>query len=87
MRLPETHKVLTQKIPRHRLKFFACSSFGIMSDRREDFDPRPNRYVPDDGSPAEYSASIRDPDKWQPFGIISPIYWLATGNTLINQRL
>jgi hypothetical protein len=87
VRLPATYEVLIQKIPHRRLKFFACSSFGIMSDNPADFDPRPNRYVPNDGSPPEYSASIRDPNKWQPFGLISPIYWLATGKTLINQQL
>jgi hypothetical protein len=87
VRLPEVHRVLTQKISARNLKFFACSSFGIMGDRRDDFDPRPNRFVPDDGSPPEYAACIRDSTRWKPFGLINPIYWLATGQMLSNPRL
>lgn len=87
VRLPKTYETLKRRLPRNRLKFFAASSFGILSDRPEDFNPRPNRYVPDDGSPSEYSSYIRDPDQWTPFGLISPIYWLATGRTLPNPKL
>lgn len=84
VRLPETYEFICSKFsPKtNRLKFFACSSFGILDDSLENFDPRPNRYIPDDGSSADYSAFLRDPERWKPFGILSPIYWLTTGKTL-----
>ena len=31
VRLPETYSLLTRKLPRERLQFFACSSFGVRS--------------------------------------------------------
>jgi len=88
VRLPNTYELLAEKFPpkTKRLKFFACSSFGVLSDRKYDFDPRPNRYIPDDGTPAEYNSFLRNPQQWQPYGIISPIYWLATGKTLHDER-
>ncbi|GAB1543736.1 hypothetical protein NUACC21_64120 [Scytonema sp. NUACC21] len=89
VRLPETYDFLRYKFPQYtnRLKFFACSSFGVLSTYPVSFDPRPNRYIPDDGSSAEYNAFLRDPEQWQPFGLISPIYWLTTGKTLNDLRL
>ncbi|MEW6498114.1 MAG: hypothetical protein AB1589_37280 [Cyanobacteriota bacterium] len=89
VRLPETYQLLTRRFPprTQRLKFFACSSFGVLSDRRDDFDPRPNRYIPDDGSSADNSAFLRNSSQWQPYGLLSPIYWLSTGKTLHDQRL
>ncbi|MBD2775237.1 hypothetical protein [Iningainema tapete] len=89
VRLPQTYRFLTKKFPprTNRLKFFACSSFGVLSSRPNDFDPRPNRYIPDDGSPADYNAFLRSPSQWHPFGLISPIYWLSTGKTLHDQHL
>ncbi|MGB3204167.1 MAG: hypothetical protein WBB28_04200 [Crinalium sp.] len=89
VRLPKTYEFLTNKFPAHtnRLKFFACSSFGVLSEYKDDFDPRPNRYIPDDGSSAEYSAFLRSPSQWQPYGLISPIYWLTTGKTFYDSRI
>lgn len=89
VRLPQTYEFLSSKFPpkKNRLKFFACSSFGILDDTPENFDPRPNRYIPDDGSSADYSAFLRKPDQWKPFGILSPIYWLTTGKTLNDPSL
>ncbi|MBD2132442.1 MAG: hypothetical protein ACKPEO_04270 [Sphaerospermopsis kisseleviana] len=87
VRLQETYKVLKEKLPPDRLRFFACSSFGIMSDRLGEHDPRPNRYIPDDGSSAEFSAYLRDKDAWKPFGLISPLYWLSTGRVFHDERL
>ncbi|RUT00753.1 hypothetical protein DSM106972_071620 [Dulcicalothrix desertica PCC 7102] len=87
VRLPETHDYLTTKFPTNKLKFFACSSFGVLSTSPNNFDPRPNRYIPDDGSESEYSAFLREPEQWQPFGLISPIYWLTTGKTLNDIQL
>lgn len=87
VRLPQTYEILTSKLSSERLKFFACSSFGVLSDRRDDFDPRPNRYIPDDGSQSEFNAFLRSPSQWQPYGLLSPIYWLSTGKTLYDSRL
>jgi Double-GTPase 2 len=88
VRLPETYDFLRKQFsPRtNRLKFFACSSFGVMNNHHDQFDPRPNRYIPDDGSSAEYNAFLREPEQWQPFGLIAPIHWLTTGKTLNDQR-
>ncbi len=86
VRLPETHKVLREQLAPHRVSFFACSSFGVLSDRKEDFDPRPNRYVPDDGSSAEDNSFLRNPNRWHPYGLFSPIYWLA-GQRSANPKL
>ncbi|MEL4896101.1 hypothetical protein [Crocosphaera sp. Alani8] len=79
VRLPETYKLLTKKLSPKRLEFFACSAFGILCDRREGFDPRPNCYLPDDGTPEEIKAYLRNPGSWYPYGLIPPLYWLATG--------
>lgn len=79
VRLPETYKLLTQTFSPTRLQFFACSAFGVLCERREDFDPRPNCYLPDDGSPEETKAYLREPSRWYPYGLIPPLYWLATG--------
>ena len=87
VRLPKTYRLLTENVSPEYLRFFACSAFGVLSDRVGDRDPRPNRYVPDDGSSAEFNAYLRDPGVWQPFGLISPIYWLSTGRLLRDERL
>jgi len=104
VRLPKTYHFITSRIPSYRLKFFACSSFGVLDGR---YDPRPNRYVidqenvaeeenpgevklisgSDDAYKAEFNTVLRDPDVWQPYGLIAPIYWLSTGRTLHDQRL
>lgn len=89
VRLPETYDLLISKFPQRtqRLKFFACSCFGVLSVQRDDFDPRPNRYIPDDGSSADQSAFLRNPNQWHPYGLLSPIYWLSTGRLLHDQYL
>jgi hypothetical protein len=89
VRLPETHQLLTEQFQKrsNRLAFFACSAFGVLSDRREDFDPRPNRFIPDDGSSAESCAFLREKTQWHPYGLLTPLYWLSTGNFLHDQRL
>jgi hypothetical protein len=79
VRLPETYQFLTQKFSTERLQFFACSAFGILGDDRESFDPRPNCLFPDNGTPEEIEATLREPSKWSPYGLIPPLYWLATG--------
>ncbi|MFB2968604.1 hypothetical protein ACE1CD_06505 [Aerosakkonema sp. BLCC-F183] len=85
VRLPSTYSLLKRRlIPNERLRFFACSSFGVMGDR----DPRPNRYINDnDGTPAEYRCVLQDYQRWQPYGVIAPLYWLTTGQELQNECL
>ncbi|MDJ0729296.1 MAG: hypothetical protein QNJ33_04810 [Crocosphaera sp.] len=79
VRLPETYKFLTQKFKPDRLQFFACSAFGILGDDLKNFDPRPNCLFEEDGTPEEDAATLRDPRQWSPYGLIPPLYWLATG--------
>jgi hypothetical protein len=87
VRLKETYRVLKEKLPPSRLRFFACSSFGVMGDSSGQHDPRPNRYISDDGSSAEFRAYLRDVEAWKPFGLISPLYWLSTGRVFHDERL
>lgn len=86
-RLKETYQVLKKQLPPERLRFFACSSFGIMEDSLGEHDPRPNRWIPDDGSSAEFSAFLRENKTWKPFGLIAPLYWLTTGRVFHDERL
>ena len=79
VRLPKTYQLLTQRLPTPKLRFFACSAFGVLGER----DPRPNRYYDEEeGTSAEYRAILRDFTSWKPYGVIEPLYWLSTGQTL-----
>jgi Double-GTPase 1 len=84
VRLPKTYALL-KKLPEKSRHFFACSTFGVMNDMPGEKDPRPNRYVPNDGSSAEFNAYLKDKNAWKPYGLISPIYWLTTG-TIFNDE-
>jgi Double-GTPase 1 len=86
VRLPKTYALL-KKQTKTACRFFACSTFGVMSDKPGDRDPRPNRYIPSDGSSSEFNAFLRDKDAWKPYGLISPIYWLTTGKVFYNECL
>jgi Double-GTPase 1 len=72
---PETKRLLESKIPAKNLEFFALSTFGVLKRT----DPRPNR-VTDEANIKK--ASLRKPEKWQPYGMIAPIYWLSTGKKM-----
>jgi hypothetical protein len=83
-RLPRTYKLLKDLGKKVKVKFFASSSFGVLGED----DPRPNRFYTDnDGTNAEYRSHLRDYDLWNPYGVIEPIYWLATGEKLHNEYL
>jgi hypothetical protein len=71
-RLPNTHNFLRQNFP--QLSFYALSAFGV---REQPEDLRPNRK-----SSLDRSDTLVDPQKWQPYGLVSPLYWLCTGQTL-----
>lgn len=74
--LPETKKVLQDKIPQKNLTFYAISTFGVLGRN----DPRPNR-VEEWGKDGRNSV-LREPNRWQPYGLISPLYWLSTGKRM-----
>jgi Double-GTPase 1 len=81
VRLPKTHALLQQNLSQ-RLKFFACSSFGVLNEHH---DPRPNRNFDSDNPEAK--AYLKDYQSWCPYGLFSPIYWLCTGKTLYDESL
>ena len=72
-------------IPPENLEFFAMSTFGVL-----DYDdPRPNRKDQLKKSrtatqKGEWDSVLRSPNKWNPYGMLSPIYWLATSKRLPN---
>lgn len=62
----------TQKLSKNKLEFFALSSFGVLSSK----DPRPNRL--NLGYQLQDGAMIDKFDEWIPYGLINPLYWVAT---------
>jgi len=69
--LRETTKTLREKVIPQNLRFFALSTFGVLGKDN----PRPNR---EDRMKGEEPASvIREPDLWQPYNLIEPLYWLS----------
>ncbi|NEP36929.1 hypothetical protein [Moorena sp. SIO3B2] len=74
--LRQTKLLLQSEIAPENLRFFALSTFGVLGRN----DPRPNR-INEPGWDGEMSV-LRDPDKWQPYSIFSPLYWLSTGNRI-----
>ncbi|NEP77436.1 MAG: hypothetical protein F6K39_04180 [Okeania sp. SIO3B3] len=56
-----------------QISFFALSSFGVFSNS----DPRPNRL--NLGRNLQDGAMIDQTGEWRPFGLLSPLYWIATG--------
>lgn len=74
--LPRTRDILRRRIPKENLKFFAISSFGVLGEN----DPRPNREnrIID----GKFLSVLRDSEKWQPYNLIEPLYWLSTGQVI-----
>ena len=60
-------------LSKNQIAFFALSSYGVFSEK----DPRPNRL--NLGRNLQDGAIIEKPDSWRPFGLLSPLYWIATG--------
>lgn len=81
VRLPNTYDLLRKNLSK-RLKFFACSSFGVLDEHH---DPRPNRCLDSDNPEAK--AYLKSKENWHPYGLFSPIYWLCTGKTLYDESL
>ena len=67
---------MQDKIPAKNLRFHAISTFGVLGRN----DPRPNRIV-EWGTDGRNSV-LREANRWQPYGIISPLYWLSTGKRM-----
>ncbi|MBR8831731.1 MAG: hypothetical protein N5P05_002676 [Chroococcopsis gigantea SAG 12.99] len=54
--------------------YFTASAFGMMGN----IDPEPNsKIIKRDKSGT--TCVIKEPKLWRPFGLVSPIYWLCTG--------
>jgi hypothetical protein len=75
-RFPQTYRKLKswQDIGSGQVDFFVCSAFGVLGAKY----PEPNsKKVTRD----EYGMKsvIKDPKRWRPFGLVSPIYWLCSG--------
>lgn len=72
---PDTLTLLKDNIPSKNLQFYAISTFGVLGNK----DPRPNRK----GELGKQNSSIlREPERWSPYGMISPLYWLSTGKKM-----
>ena len=72
IRLPKTTELLRNSSfisKAANISFFALSSFGVLNVK----DSRPNRYIVGQG------AVLSNTDQWLPYGLISPLYWIATG--------
>lgn len=50
------------------IRYFACSAFGVYGNPQ-----KPNAV----GSNSLWV--LKEPNAWQPFGLVAPIYWLLTG--------
>jgi hypothetical protein len=74
--LPQTKAILQNTIPQKNLAFYAISTFGVLGRNN----PRPNR-MDELGTYARRSV-LREGNKWQPYGIVSPLYWLSTGKRM-----
>ncbi|MFM8299503.1 MAG: hypothetical protein ACKN9A_14200 [Microcystis aeruginosa] len=74
--LPRTRDILRRRIQKENLKFFAISSFGVLGEN----DPRPNRE--NRIIHGEFLSVLRDSEKWQPYNLIEPLYWLSTGQVI-----
>jgi hypothetical protein len=56
------------------VEYFALSAFGTLGKQF----PEANA-VRISRERDKTSSHLKDPDKWRPFGLVSPIYWLCTG--------
>lgn len=63
-----------QKIGAGNVEYFATSAFGMLGKNY----PEPNSILVkrDRGG---VTAVLKDPKRWRPFGLVSPLYWLCTG--------
>lgn len=57
------------------VEYFTASAFGMVGNRY----PKPNMKLLKRGKEGITAAVLKYPDRWQPFGLVAPIYWLCTG--------
>ncbi len=62
------------------VNFFATSAFGVIGTRFAEANSK--QLSRDRGG---VTSILQDPQHWRPFGLVSPIYWLCTGDR--NQQL
>jgi hypothetical protein len=77
-RFPKMYAILenwTQE-DKGKVEYFTTSSFGVFGKYCE-----PNSIIKSK-SKMGTMAVIRNPQEWQPFGLIEPLYWLCTGKML-----
>lgn len=71
LHLPRTKATLKDsRINPKNLRFYALSTFGVLAKN----DPRPNRI--DQAGTNGTESVLRDSNKWQPYNLIAPLYWL-----------
>jgi GTPase SAR1 family protein len=66
-----------QQSGRGSVEYFSASAFGMLGTNS----PAPN-FTKVRASRDGLAAIIKDPKRWRPFGLVSPIYWLCTGERL-----
>lgn len=76
--LPRTTNILKEKIFPGNLRFYAVSTFGVLGRHN----PRPNRIM-EWGTNGRNSV-LREANRWRPYNLISPLYWLSTGRRINN---
>jgi hypothetical protein len=76
-RFPEVYKTLKswQAMGAGKVDFFLVSAFGTLGSREIEGNYRLIAKMQ-----GGTKAVIRHPQKWRPFGLIAPLYWLCTGN-------
>jgi hypothetical protein len=77
-RFPKMYEILenwTQE-DKGKVEYFTTSSFGVFGKYCE-----PNSIIISKSKGGTRTV-IRNPQEWQPFGLIEPLYWLCTGKML-----
>lgn len=57
-----------------KVDYFITSAFGVLGNQY----PEPNA-IKTERLKEGTKAVLKDPKRWRPFGLVSPIYWLCTG--------
>lgn len=75
-RFPQLYRRLQawENLKRGEISYFTTSSFGVLGSQF----PEPNSQKISRGREGTKSI-IKNPRRWRPYGLVSPIYWLCTG--------
>jgi hypothetical protein len=76
MRFAKVQRVLNNwaEMGEGEVGYFTTSAFGMLGNRYPE--PNARRISRDIGGTMSV---LKDPKRWRPFGLVSPIYWLCTG--------